>query len=542
MRWVDIIGKPEVKGAILTYVQKSRWYGEKSKSLLKFEIESCFLAQETNTVLAVLSFRFKDRTSARYQLFLNLVPKQSLSEKNDAGEIEGIITTFAYGLEMLVLQDAFQEPRFRRFLFKLIANSKEVQLDSIQPNSKASVTLKGIQGRKFKSIAPSNRFSKQSGVLGLEQSNTSLYFGKKGARKSLFVKFYRKQVEGKNPDAELSEYLTDEAGFKHSAKFAGEILLTNQSKRPTVVALALGFSPNQSDAWHLFKSKASDYYSSVHSKKLQSEIPPKDLFSDWSPEKPLLQVIGKETLSMVGLLGKRTAQMHLALSAAKEKDLIPQKMKESDIHAVLTKTKNLLELELKGLKTQLPALEPNEATLAEQVLKAKKELSNGLKLTSKRPLKLVKQRVHGDYHLGQVLFTGEDFTIIDFEGEPARPIEERRERYSVCKDLAGMIRSLHYAAYAGIYQHPTLNEKAKEKSEPFAEAWFFVLARAFLKSYLGHVKGKKLLPKEISEISFFLNAYLLDKVMYELAYERNNRPKWLRIPLQGILSLLKADK
>ena len=153
-------------------------------------------------------------------------------------------------------------------------------------------------------------------------------------------------------------------------------------------------------------------------------------------------------------------------------------------------------------------------------------------------------RCHGDYHLGQVLYTGKDFVITDFEGEPARPLSERRLKKSPLQDIAGMIRSFHYAGHNALLRqipltpHPEENRPALQQ---WTQYWYVWVSTAFLASYLEAVKPGKLLPDEPEHLKTFLDAYLLEKGIYEIGYELNNRPDWLGVPLQGILDLMAAS-
>jgi len=151
----------------------------------------------------------------------------------------------------------------------------------------------------------------------------------------------------------------------------------------------------------------------------------------------------------------------------------------------------------------------------------------------------MKIRIHGDYHLGQILYTGKDFVIIDFEGEPARPLGERRLKRSVLRDVAGMIRSFHYAAYGGIFLKPPDQSGDIEYLQYWADLWYFYISGVFLDSYLTTVQPGGLLPKDENDFTVLLETFLLEKAIYELGYELNNRPDWLRIPIRGIENILK---
>ena len=152
----------------------------------------------------------------------------------------------------------------------------------------------------------------------------------------------------------------------------------------------------------------------------------------------------------------------------------------------------------------------------------------------------MRARCHGDYHLGQVLYTGSDFVIVDFEGEPARHLGERRIKRSPLRDVAGMIRSFHYAACVALHGRVStlLRPEDLPMLEEWAQAWYLWVSATFLKSYLELMAATPILPQSREGMKAILDAYLLDKAIYEVNYELNNRPDWVRAPLQGILQVL----
>jgi len=168
----------------------------------------------------------------------------------------------------------------------------------------------------------------------------------------------------------------------------------------------------------------------------------------------------------------------------------------------------------------------------------KQEILDVLKRIYRKKVNAVKIRVHGDYHLGQVLVTGRDFVILDFEGEPARPYSERRLKRSALKDVAGMVRSFHYAAYGSLFLNDKVAVEDREKLMPLAAQWYHYMSGFFIKAYLETVKGSVLVPEEKDDLEILLQTYMLEKAIYELGYELNNRPDWVLIPLQGILSIM----
>jgi maltose alpha-D-glucosyltransferase/alpha-amylase len=180
---------------------------------------------------------------------------------------------------------------------------------------------------------------------------------------------------------------------------------------------------------------------------------------------------------------------------------------------------------------------------AQKVLDAQESISYRFHLVRDRKISGARIRCHGDYHLGQVLYTGKDFVIIDFEGEPARSLSERRIKRSPLRDVAGMIRSFHYAAHSAVLGQSSPMPKTEESPtlDRWAEFWYTWVSASFLKSYLSGMEQTRLLPSDPEQLKIILDAYLLEKVIYEIGYELNNRPDWLKVPLEGILQLMKAS-
>ena len=180
---------------------------------------------------------------------------------------------------------------------------------------------------------------------------------------------------------------------------------------------------------------------------------------------------------------------------------------------------------------------PEQQAVVETLVPHKPEIDAEIARITKRRIDALRMRIHGDYHLGQVLWTGEDFLIIDFEGEPGRPLNQRRFKRNPLRDVAGMLRSLHYASAAALRDG---RNRAGDvaKLEPWAAAWADWASAAFLGGYLERARGTRLVPASNSDLALLLDFFILEKCVYEISYELNNRPDWLEIPLRGLVSLL----
>jgi maltose alpha-D-glucosyltransferase/alpha-amylase len=195
---------------------------------------------------------------------------------------------------------------------------------------------------------------------------------------------------------------------------------------------------------------------------------------------------------------------------------------------------------LRQIKDRLPAA---AATKATEILSSEEEIAQRFRPALSQPVRAKRTRIHGDYHLGQVLYTGSDFVIIDFEGEPARPLSERRVKRSPLQDVAGMLRSFHYAAHAplqGAGGTTNIVEGNAQNLGVWAEPWAKWVSERFLKDYLEAARGASFLPPSRPEIMTLLQVHILEKAVYELGYEMNNRPAWVAIPMEGILKALAS--
>ncbi|HXF96073.1 MAG TPA: maltose alpha-D-glucosyltransferase [Gemmatimonadales bacterium] len=370
-----------------------------------------------------------------------------------------------------------------------------------------------------------------------EQSHTSLLFGDR-----LILKLLRRTGPGENPDLELGRFLTERAKFPHAPPLAGFLEYRRDAQAPMTLAVLHGFVPNEGDAWRFTLDEVERYFERAAIRQRESGAPspapldPVVLIGETPPDTVTATVGGY--LETARLLGQRTAELHLALaSATDDPAFAPERFSTLYQRALYQSMRNLAGRVFRQLRDRHRTLPKPAAEEAEAVLAAEARVLHALRGILDRKVSVVRIRVHGDYHLGQVLYTGKDFVIIDFEGEPARPLSERRIKRSALRDVAGMLRSLHYAAYTvlatrvGAEHGPAL--------EPWARLWHAWVSSNFLRAYLRTAGEAPFVPRTHEELAALLHAYLLDKAVYEVGYELNHRPEWTWIPLRGIRQLLE---
>jgi maltose alpha-D-glucosyltransferase/alpha-amylase len=362
------------------------------------------------------------------------------------------------------------------------------------------------------------------------------------------LKLFRRLEEGINPDVEISKFLTGNTPFINISQVAGTLEYQQGRRKPLSLAILQSFVPNEGDAWAYTLDFLERYLGEVmtHPTVQAPPIPRRPLLSlSKSKEPPALaqETIGPY-LASAQLLGQRTAELHIALaSGLQNPDFAPEPytmMYQTSLYQSLRgyaiRTMRLLEERLR----HLPEEQREEAR---QILDMEKDIVERYNLIRKQKIAAVRIRCHGDYHLGQVLYTGNDFVIIDFEGEPARSLSERRLKRSPLRDVAGMLRSFHYATHSAIMKQASLLSKTEDSLpllQRWAQYWYTWVSAEFLNAYLDIMAQTGLLPDKPDQLKILLDAFLLDKALYEVSYELNNRPDWVSVPLHGILQIMET--
>jgi maltose alpha-D-glucosyltransferase/alpha-amylase len=258
-------------------------------------------------------------------------------------------------------------------------------------------------------------------------------------------------------------------------------------------------------------------------------------------EKPVLQLARDHIgiyLDSATTLGSRTAELHLALaSATDDPAFAPEAVPAGDFQVLLADLHEHASSVLDTLKESVPYLPDDVLEIAAAVLSQRTRILDHFNALRTETFRTWRTRVHGDYHLGQVLKVKTDFVILDFEGEPARPLSARRAKHSPLKDVAGMLRSFSYAAYSSLINFSARRAGDRASLEPWAQLWERCVAAEFLRAYRQTAQGAVFLPENIEDFRKLLDIFLVDKALYEVLYELNARPDWVRIPLMGITSL-----
>ncbi len=379
-----------------------------------------------------------------------------------------------------------------------------------------------------------------------EQSNTSIFYGDK-----YILKLFRRLESGENPDVEIGGFLTETAHFKSIPQFLGEISVAKANEQWTTVAMLQELVANQGDGWQWFLEQLSDFFAQA----ARTAAPPKVKPANFKAERKLpakTPRTAQASLKAAALLGLRTAEMHLALSTPSNSvafTVAPFSRHDLELESerIAAQFRSAFEI----LKRKLPELDDQLTESAGLLLSRQSQLFARTQTIKKLGDAGQRIRIHGDYHLGQTLRTkaragkkaqADDFVLIDFEGEPARSIAERRRKQSPLKDVAGMMRSFSYAAFSALETFQSANSKATqdgdaESLKAWAMWWQNTASAEFLAAYRNAIAVNAQLLPQAANAQELLDVYLLEKALYELVYELNNRPQWLHIPIAGILTL-----
>ncbi len=480
------------------YLAGARWFGGKARQQRHIAIRDVVpVSSDSHSArLIFIEIEYLDGASDTYLLPLQIATGDA-AETLISTAPSAVVVRFAEGA---VLFDALHDDAFRAALFHLMAGGGSFH--------GASSEIAGSPGP----ILGHHLTTPASRVLAVEQSNSSIIYGDR-----IFLKLYRRLEEGVNPDAEILRFL-GERNFPHVPPFGGAVEYRSAEGGIRVLALALGLVPNDGDAWSFTLRHLTDYYARVLAGDLTGAAQ-----------------LQAEYLSAATQLGARTGELHLALAAdSAAANFAPEPFTLDDGTALAATLRLAVQQVRTLLAERLAAFDPDTRALAGQLRDAESTLLARADTIAALATPVIKTRTHGDYHLGQVLHGPSGFIIIDFEGEPLRPLAERRRKMSPFRDVAGMLRSFHYAAHAAL--EPLGDQRAGLSIS--AEAWAHHAKRAFLEAWFAATHGAVFRdPDPVAERSL-LDTFLLEKALYEIRYEVNNRPTWLAIPLRGALALL----
>jgi maltose alpha-D-glucosyltransferase/alpha-amylase len=505
------------------FLMRQRWFGGKARALRTAKIADWGLLRRgpQPLFLTIVQVQFDDGGMDRYFLPLTIcahADARGIEERYGHAVLANIT-----GARKGVLFDAWLDDRFARTLLDAMQAQEAVRTKRGAVRAMPTAAFETARGADVE-LRPSR--------TSAEQSNTSIVYGDR-----LILKLFRRIEPGVNPDFEIGRQLTERTGFARVPQVAGAFEYAPDGEMPATLAMMQELVESQADGWAHATDEVTRFFEQAQARKLPAEPLPATFAEMIAAEPPVkIQQLVGGYMNTAAVLGRRTAEMHLALAAdSTNPDFVPEPFEKRDLDMLIADAAGQAQKAFAALEARRD--DPSVAPLLDERSAVLDRIHGAaaLKFTAS------KIRVHGDYHLGQVLWAEGDFYILDFEGEPARPLAERRARQSPLKDVAGMVRSFGYAAYAGLFRHTATRSEDFARLEPWARVWQTWATAAFLRAYFATAGSAQFVPAEPSQRDALLLLFVLDKAFYELNYELNNRPDWLRIPLGGILEAIHAE-
>ncbi|WP_414399786.1 maltose alpha-D-glucosyltransferase [Synechococcus sp. R3-13] len=545
----------QLEAVLADYLYRCRWFGSQNRQLQAIHILQaipCRREEESllGSQILLLQAEFIEGDTQLYSLPVGYATQEAAVHLRLEMPQAVILPVQVAGGPAGVIFNALADKSFLLRLLQLIAQQGR---------------LRHRQGELWATSFAALEHDLEPRLLKAEQSYTSVVYGN-----HYLLKLYHRVAEGVNPELEIGRYLLEHHPQVRVPRLLGSLEYRRRrgargfdpADQPITLAILQEYIPNEGDAWHYTLDSLGQFFEAVlvHYQEVDPVPVPQGSFLELS-QQPLPELayatIGSY-LESVRILAKRTAELHIALAAARvsgtesfteNKDFAPEPFSSLYQRSIYQSMRNLVGQVFPLLFAsagrspykQIPKLPEAEANLARAVCDQEGEIMSRFRLILERKITALRTRCHGDYHLGQVLFTGKDFVIIDFEGEPARSLGERRLKRCPLRDVAGMLRSFHYAVHTALRQQLESGLVCADHCPDmmrWAQFWHRWVCAGFLAEYLQVASQAAFLPRSLQEIEVLLDAYLLEKAIYELGYELNHRPEWVEIPLRGILQLL----
>ena len=522
-KWEELLNNKDFVKAFLSdvlenYIVKQRWYGGKSSKLKYIELAEYFRIQQHGEVYygLILEVNFVEAFYQHYFLPIAFVSDEAFAEK------ERILPIKLRGQSGFII-DAVNLEAFRKLVFERILTAV--------PNDRTKVQY-------HKSHALENVKYESSRFMGLEQSNTSIVYNEK-----YVLKFFRRIYADKNPDYEMSRFLSEKKEFKNTPAYLGSINVIDSDNVNITIGLMQEMIPNQGDAWDYFLKELHKVFMNLEHKKINvHHLPDIELFTrqsirDIPPQ--IIDWVGLNLFLKLQTLAKRTAEMHVALGSEFEDTAFTPTHFNGD-YTVWLKNRMIYQFQnrLNAVENNFHKLDGMALDLAKEFLDHKNEIRIRFTTFDWTKLKGERIRLHGDYHLGQILVHEDDFYILDFEGEPESTIRDRKVKQPPLKDVAGLFRSFHYAIYATLFNNTSEYRYSQEDLFKAAELLFRYMVGVFYETYILNIQDANVNIGYSQERIFILKYCLLEKAVYELGYELNSRPRWAIIPLKGISNII----
>lgn len=513
------------------FLARQRWFGGKARTIAAVRIADWgVLTHAAEPVfLLLVDVRFEDGGADRY--FLPMALAAGPRARQICADQPDRVLAAVGGPRVGALHDAL-ETGAARDLLEALATARAIRL--------RRGLVRAVPTRALAELCASSPAALAPRRLSGEQSNTSIVFGDR-----LILKLVRRVEPGPNPEHEIGYHLTERVGFTGVPRLAGALEYLDPSGAVTTLGVLQGLVSHRASGWDHAVDHVRALYDRALSRAEKAPEPPRRvslLRLGLQPIPPAAADAVGDYLGMAATLGRRTAELHAALADARgDPAFEPEPLAPPAWRRLGASLRAHGEAALQTLAAGLERVPPLLAGQAAALLARREAILERFDRLAALDAPMSAIRVHGDYHLGQVLVADGDVVILDFEGEPLKSIDERRSKQPALKDVAGMLRSFGYAAYAPLFERERERPDALARLDPWARIWQTYASASFLGAYRAAAGDTCFVPADDRAFETLLDVLLLDKVLYELLYELNNRPGWLPIPIRSILARLEPD-
>jgi maltose alpha-D-glucosyltransferase / alpha-amylase len=542
--------KGALEGLLIQYLRGTRWFAGKSRVIRTAEfVDNVILARDsTDARIVLFRLTYTEGDPETYVIclaFANGERAGQIADNVPEAVIAPVQIQTRDGEERGLVFDALHDEGFAAAILDAVGRRRQLQGNDGK--------VIGTTTRTFRMIQDLATGPLEAAALKVEQSNSSLVYRDRSGLNLFVLKLFRRVEPGVNPDWEIGRYLSETKMFDNIARVTGMLEYrgnAGDSDEGMTLGVVQGYVQHEGEAWRFTLDSVGHYFERALARgdvHRDLPMPRQDLagmLGENVPE-PVADLIGPY-LESVRLLGQRTAELHIALARkVDDADFAPEPFTDSFRKALYHSTTGILDQSFRLLRRRLRELPEDLQATGVRLLVLESEARNRLRPIRDRRISGMRTRIHGHYHLGQVLHTGKDFVILDFEGDPDRPLSERRIKRSPLRDVASMVRSLHYASRAALLgQLPGVVVRPEDRAalELAADFWFAWVSSTFLRAYLQAAAAGSFLPKSNEDLQVLLDVYLIDKAMSELMYDLRVRPDWAGIPMRGLLHLLSSPQ
>jgi maltose alpha-D-glucosyltransferase/alpha-amylase len=517
------------------FLQAVRWFGGKALTIRSLRIgEQLPLNDGAGPPLAIITLvqvDYTDGTAETYVVpfaFAHGKAAQRIQQATPQAVVTPLRVQRKQGDLDGLLVDGIEDPQVSAALLEHITRRRSIRGRGGE--------LVATPGSVLRRLATPESALQPVSVLRAQQSNSSVAFDQR-----LVLKLFRRLQNGVNPELEIGRFLTEHTDFTHIAAVAGALEYRLKKGEPGTIAILQGYVANHGDAWSFTVDEIARFLDHAVTHSIEVELPAQSVLrlAHGKPTDLARELLGAQ-LESARLLGRRTAELHLALASNGDNpDFKPEPFTTLVQRAMYQSLRNLKSKVFQLARERVKTLPEPVAESVRHAIGLEPRVLKIFHSLMERKIVASRIRCHGDFHLGQVLYTGKDFVIIDFEGEPARSLVERRRKRAALQDVAGMLRSFHYAAYS-VLASGTVPGADAAVLERWLRFWYAWMSSSYVKAYFERAGTASFIPPSEADCEALLHVFLLEKSVYELGYELNNRPDWVHIPVRGITDLVEG--